>query len=75
MEPTSNEERCSNEERVRNLEIGLVSHEVQCEERWKTNFSRLGEIERQLRRIETTIRAGGATTILFLLGIIVSILM
>ena len=52
-----------------------MSHEVQCEERWKTNFSRLGEIERQLRRIETTIRAGGATTILFLAGIIFSILM
>ena len=66
---------CTNEERVRDLEIGLLTHEVQCEERWKTNFSRLVEIERQLRRIETTIRAGGATTILFLAGIVVSILM
>lgn len=69
MEPTSVDER------IRKLEIELVSHEVQCEERWKTNFARLVEIERQLSRMESTIRAGGATTIFFLAGIIVSILM
>ena len=67
-------EKISTDDRVRKLEIELVSHEVQCEERWKTNFERLVEIERQLRRMESTIRAGGATTILFLAGIIVSIL-
>ena len=61
-------------DRIRQLEIELVSHEVQCEERWKTNFERLVEIERQLRRMESTISAGGATTILFLAGIIVSLL-
>ena len=69
MEPTSVDER------IRKLEMELVSHEVQCEERWKTNFARLVELERQLSRIESTIRAGGATTIFFLAGIIVSILM
>ena len=63
------------DEQVRKLEIELATHEVQCEERWKTNFSRLTEIERQLSRMESMIRAGGATTILFLLGIIVSIVM
>ena len=62
------------DEQVRKLEIELATHEVQCEERWKTNFSRLTEIERQLSRMERMIRAGGATTIFFLLGIIVSIL-
>jgi len=62
------------DEQVRKLEIELATHEVQCEERWKTNFSRLTEIERQLSRMESMIRAGGATTIFFLLGIIVSIL-
>jgi len=61
-------------DRIRKLELELVSHEVQCEERWKTNFARLVEIERQLSRMESTIRAGGATTILFLAGIIVSLL-
>lgn len=60
---------------VRRLELELATHEVQCDERWKTNFSRLSEIERQLSRMESMIRAGGATTILFLLGIIASILM
>jgi hypothetical protein len=63
------------DEQVRRLELELATHEVQCEERWKTNFSRLTEIERQLSRMESMIRAGGATTILFLLGIIASILM
>ena len=63
------------DEQVRRLELELATHEVQCEERWKTNFSRLTEIERQLSRMESMIRAGGATTILFLLGIIVSIVM
>jgi len=67
-------EPISDGDRIRQLEMELVSHEVQCEERWKTNFERLVEIERQLRRMESTIRAGGATTILFLAGIIVSIL-
>ena len=68
-------EATSLEDRVRKMELELVSHEVQCEERWKTNFARLVEIERQLSRMESTIRAGGATTIFFLAGIIVSILM
>ena len=63
------------DEQVRRLELELATHEDQCEERWKTNFSRLTEIERQLSRMENMIRAGGATTILFLLGIIVSIVM
>ena len=62
------------DEQVRKLEIELATHEVQCVERCKTNFSRLTEIERQLSRMESMIRAGGATTIFFLLGIIVSIL-
>ena len=68
-------ETISTDDRVRKLEIELVGHEVQCEERLKTNFARLVEIERQLSRMESTIRAGGATTILFLAGIIVSLLM
>ena len=67
-------EPISDGDRIRQLEIELVSHEVQCEERWKTNFARLVEIERQLSRMERTIRAGGATTILFLASIIVTIL-
>ena len=27
------------DEQVRRLELELATHEVQCEERWKTNFS------------------------------------
>jgi len=63
------------DERIRVLEIQQASHEVQCEERWKTNFSRLVDLERQLDRIENIIRAGGATTIIFLAGIVFTLLM
>ena len=63
------------DERIRVLEIQQASHEVQCEERWKTNFSRLVDLERQLDRIENIIRAVGATTIIFLAGIVFTLLM
>jgi|TARA_R110000744_G_scaffold107155_4_gene203603 hypothetical protein len=65
----------NSDERIRNLEIQQASHEVQCEERWRTNFSRLVDLERQLDRIENIIRAGGATTIIFLAGIVFTLLM
>lgn len=67
-------EKTSVDDRVREMEISLVTHEVQCEERWKTNFARLEGLERQLSRIESTIKAGGATTILFLAGIVISLI-
>ena len=62
------------EDRVRKLELELTSHEAQNEERWKTNFTRLVEIEHQLSQIQKTIMAGGATTIFFLAGIVFSLL-
>lgn len=65
----------NSDERVRSLEIQQARHETQCEERWRTNFNRLVELEQQLDRIESIIRAGGATTILFLAGIVFRLLM
>lgn len=56
------------------LEGDLKTHVVQCEERWKTNFARLNQIEISLKRIEGRIIAGAGGLILFLAGLIVTIL-
>ena len=56
------------------LEGDLKTHVVQCEERWKTNFDRLNTIDLSLKRIEARIIAGAAGLILFLSGLIVTIL-
>lgn len=63
------------ETRIRNIEIEMSQHEVQCEERWKTTFNRLMEIEGSIRRIESKIMVGAGSLILFLAGVIVTLLM
>jgi hypothetical protein len=57
-------------ERVRS-ELRL--HEIQCEERWKTNFQRLESIEEQLLRFENRMMAMSGALILFLGGVIVTL--
>tara|TARA_B100002019_G_C21241221_1_gene585677 strand:+ start:895 stop:1101 length:207 start_codon:yes stop_codon:yes gene_type:complete len=61
-------------DRITNLEKGLFAHEVQCEERWKTCFQRLEDVETSLNRIESRMLAIGGTLILFLAGVIVTLL-
>ena len=56
------------------LEMETKTHIVQCEERWKTNFNRLDDIEAALRKIESRTIAVGGGLILFLAGLIVTIL-
>ena len=56
------------------LEIETKTHIVQCEERWKTNFNRLDDIESALRKIEARTIAVGGGLILFLAGLIVTLL-
>ena len=62
-------------ERVRDIELEMAQHEAQCEERWKTTFNRLMDIESGLKRIETRIMVAGGSIILFLAGVIVTLLM
>ena len=59
---------------VDKLEIELATHEVQCEERWKTCFQRLEDVERGLMRIESRMVAMGGTVILFLAGVLVTLI-
>jgi len=48
-------------------------HEVQCEERWKTCFYRLEELDKSMRRIESRMMMMGGTVILFLAGLVVTL--
>jgi hypothetical protein len=58
---------------VDKLETEVAIHEVQCEERWKTNFQRLENIDAQLARIESRMVTLGGTVILFLAGVIITL--
>ena len=60
------------EDKVHELEVFMASHDAQCEERWKTTFNRLEEIDETLERIEGKLLriAGGA--VLFLSGLVVT---
>ena len=33
------------DDRVREIEVEMAQHDAQCEERWKTTFNRLMDIE------------------------------
>ena len=62
------------EDRVREIEIEMSQHEAQCEERWKTTFNRLMDIEESIKRMESRLIMGAGSMILFLTGVIVSLL-
>ena len=63
------------DDRVREIELEMAAHESQCEERWKTTFNRLNDIDDHLQRIENRILAGGGATLLFLMGLLASHIM
>jgi|TARA_R110000764_G_scaffold59462_3_gene128350 hypothetical protein len=60
--------------KVSKLELGLATHEVQCEERWKTCFQRLTDVESGLHRIESRMTVMGGTVIMFLAGVLVTLI-
>jgi len=56
------------------IEMELRTHEVQCDERWRTTFKRLEGIEDSLFRIESrTVKIGGGL-IFFLASLLVTVL-
>ena len=63
------------ENRINDLELEMARHEAQCEERWKTTFNRLNDIEDGLKRSENRIMVAGGSIIIFLAGVIVTLLM
>ena len=60
------------DEELRSLQIQF--HGL-CEERWKTVFARLDDIDERIDRLLHIVLGGGATTIFFLLGLITTLLM
>ena len=52
----------------------LVKHEAVCAERWKTAFNRFDEIEERLNKLDTYLMSGAAGIILFMAGLIVTLL-
>ena len=60
--------------KVSRLEMEQATHEIQCEERWKTCFQRLTDVEKGLMRIESRMMGIGGTVILFLAGVLVTLL-
>jgi hypothetical protein len=60
--------------KVDRIELDVATHEVQCEERWKTCFQRLGDLESGLTRIESRMTVMGGTTIMFLAGVLVTLI-
>ena len=58
------------DEELQDLKTQFLVHEKECAERWKTTFNRLDDIDGPLDRIFHVIQGGGATTIIFLLGLI-----
>lgn len=67
MEPQNDHER------LIKLEMTMSSHEVQCEERWKTTFNRLEDIDGGLTRINSKLMVGLGSLIMFLGGVIVTL--
>tara|TARA_R100000951_G_scaffold80712_1_gene68520 strand:- start:245 stop:499 length:255 start_codon:yes stop_codon:yes gene_type:complete len=63
------------EERVREIEIEMAQHDAQCEERWKTTFNRLLGIEDAMKQMESRLLVGAGSMIIFLAGVIVTLLM
>ena len=62
------------ENRINDLELEMARHEAQCEERWKTTFNRLDDLATGLKRIENRIMVAGGSIIVFLAGVIVTLL-
>ena len=55
---------------VDHIESELQVHAAQCEERWKTIFTRIENVEETLARMENRIITASGIIIMFLLGLI-----
>jgi hypothetical protein len=61
-------------DKINSIEKEFSVHEAQCEERWKTTFTRLEAIEHTLERMDSRMLSMGGTIILFLAGVIVTLM-
>ena len=67
-------ENKQNSEDITELDKRMSSHEVMCDERWKTCFSRLDNLDNNISRLETIAIGACGTIIVGSMGVIISIL-
>jgi len=70
-----NTETTKNSENIVQLDLRMSTHEVMCDERWKTCFSRLDDLDNNISRLETIAIGACGTIIVGSVGVIISIIM
>ena len=70
-----NTETVKNSENITELDLRMSKHEVMCDERWKTCFSRLDDLDNNISRLETIAIGACGTIIVGSVGVIISIIM
>lgn len=70
-----NAENIKNSEDITELDKRMSTHEVMCDERWRTCFSRLDDLDSNISRLETIAIGACGTIIVGSMGVIISIVM
>ena len=60
--------------KLNQLNTRFLTHETQCEERWKTFFARLEVLEKKMDRLHNMSLAATGTVVMFLGGIILTLI-
>jgi len=68
-------ENTQNSKDIAELDKRMSTHEVMCDERWKTCFARLDDLDTSIGRLESIAIAASGTIIVGTVGILVSIFM
>ena len=67
------EQTTKNQNDIAELDKRMSSHEVMCDERWKTCFARLDKLDANIARLESIATGACGTIIVGGLSVIVSI--
>ena len=62
------------DDEMNKIRVDLAKIETVVSERWKTAFNRFDEIEERLNKLDTLIMSGSGGVILFMAGLIVTLL-
>ena len=68
-------ETTQNSKDIAELDKRMSTHEVMCDERWKTCFSRLDDLDTSIGRLESIAIAASGTIIVGTVGVLVTIFM
>ena len=68
-------ETTQNSKDIVELDKRMSTHEVMCDERWKTCFARLDDLDTSIGRLESIAIAASGTIIVGTVGVLVTIFM